>query len=66
LALYGDIDGLAVIRMLVKDVRAPFLALEHGQGQADAIEELARAAGFASVERLRDLAGIERVLVARR
>jgi release factor glutamine methyltransferase len=66
LALYGDIDGLAVIRMLVKDARAPFLALEHGQGQADAIEELARAAGFTSVERVRDLAGIERVLVARR
>jgi release factor glutamine methyltransferase len=66
LALYGDIDGLAVIRMLVKDVRAPFLALEHGQGQADAIEELARAAGFTTVERVRDLAGIERVLVARR
>ena len=55
-----------MIRMLVKDARAPFLALEHGQGQADAIEELARAAGFTSVERVRDLAGIERVLVARR
>jgi release factor glutamine methyltransferase len=66
LALYGDIDGLSVIRMLVKDVRAPFLAVEHGAGQADAIEELARAAGFEAVERIRDLAGIERVLVARR
>ena len=66
LALYGDIDGLAVIRRLVRDVRAPFLALEHGEGQADAIETLARAAGFGEVERIRDLAGIERVLVARR
>jgi release factor glutamine methyltransferase len=66
LALYGDIDGLAVIRALVKDARAPFLALEHGEGQADAIAELARAAGFTTVERIRDLAGIERVLVARR
>jgi len=66
LALFGDIDGLAVIRMLVKDARAPFLALEHGEGQADAIQELARAAGFGAVERIRDLAGIERVLVARR
>ena len=46
LALFGDIDGLAVIRQLVRDVRAPFLALEHGEGQADAIETLARAAGF--------------------
>jgi release factor glutamine methyltransferase len=66
LALYGDIDGLAVIRQLVRDVAAPFLALEHGEGQADAIETLARAAGFGEVERVRDLAGIERVLVARR
>jgi release factor glutamine methyltransferase len=66
LALFGDIDGLAVIRSLVKDVRAPFLALEHGEGQADAIAELARAEGFTSIERIRDLAGIERVLVARR
>jgi release factor glutamine methyltransferase len=66
LALYGDVDGLAVIRLLVKDVSAPFLAIEHGEGQADAIETLVRAAGFTSVERARDLAGIERVLVARR
>ena len=66
LALFGDGDGLAVIRALIRDVRAPFLALEHGEGQADAIEELARAAGFAEIERIRDLAGIERVLVARR
>ena len=47
-------------------MRAPFLALEHGEGQADAIEELAREAGFAEIERIRDLAGIERVFVARR
>jgi len=65
-ALFGDLDGLAVIRRLIKDVRAPWLALEHGSGQADAIEALARAEGFQAVERIRDLAGIERVLVARR
>jgi release factor glutamine methyltransferase len=65
-ALFGDIDGLAVIRRLVAEVKAPFLALEHGEGQGDAIAELARAAGFERVERVRDLAGIERVLVARR
>jgi release factor glutamine methyltransferase len=34
--------------------------------QGDAIEALLRGAGFASVERVRDLAGIERVMVARR
>jgi len=64
-ALYAGADGLDVIRRLVlADV--PFLALEHGMGQADAVEELARAAGFTSVERICDLAGIERVAVARR
>jgi release factor glutamine methyltransferase len=65
-ALFGDIDGLGVIRRLIKDVRAPWLALEHGSGQAGAVEQLARAEGFTSVERIRDLAGNERVLVARR
>ena len=66
LALFGDGDGLAVIRALIRDVRAPFLALEHGEGQAGAIEALARAEGFERFERVRDLAGIERVLVAQR
>ena len=66
LALFGDGDGLAVIRALIRDVRAPFLALEHGEGQAGAIEQLARAEGFERFERVRDLAGIERVLVAQR
>ena len=59
------LTGLSVIRRLVK-LDVPFLALEHGGAQADAIEALARAAGFDQIERIRDLAGIERVLVARR
>jgi release factor glutamine methyltransferase len=64
-ALFAGADGLDVIRRLVA---APvgFLALEHGAGQADAVERLAREAGFGRVERIRDLAGIERVIVARR
>jgi release factor glutamine methyltransferase len=64
-ALYAGADGLDVIRRLVA-LDVPFLALEHGAGQADAVDALARAAGFTSVERIRDLAGIERVAVARR
>jgi release factor glutamine methyltransferase len=64
-ALYAGEDGLDVIRRLVL-VDVPFLAVEHGAGQADAVEALARAAGFTNVERVCDLAGIERVLVARR
>jgi release factor glutamine methyltransferase len=63
-ALFAQ-DGLAVIRRLVA-LPVGFLALEHGEGQAGAVEALLRAAGFAQVERVRDLAGIERVAVARR
>ena len=66
LALFGGRDGLAVVRELIRDVRAPYLALEHGEGQVPAIERLARAEGFERFERVRDLAGIERVLVAHR
>jgi hypothetical protein len=36
-----------------------------GDGQADAVAGLARAAGAASIRVERDLAGVERVLVAR-
>ena len=61
-ALFAGPDGLAVVRRLVAR-RPPFLALEVGLGQAPAVMEL--LAGYASVEALRDLAGIERVVVAR-
>jgi release factor glutamine methyltransferase len=62
-ALFAD-DGLSIIRRLV-ELPVGFLALEHGEGQAAAIEALMRGAGFSSVEHVRDLAGIERVAVAR-
>ncbi len=55
-------DGLDVLRRLWV---APFVAVEHGAGQADAVSVIAQAAGY-SVERIRDLAGIERVVVGRR
>lgn len=42
------------------------VALEVGAGQADAVRELTRRAGFEHVEARRDLAGIERVVVGRR
>ncbi len=41
------------------------IALEVGVGQAEAVAELARSAGCESVELRRDLAGIERVVLAR-
>jgi release factor glutamine methyltransferase len=67
-ALYAGLDGLDVVRRLVAQAGerggVAFLALEVGDGQALAVEELARAAGFGRVERRPDLAGIERVVAA--
>jgi release factor glutamine methyltransferase len=42
------------------------VAVEVGEGQAPVVAELARAAGFGRTEVRRDLAGIERVVVAER
>jgi release factor glutamine methyltransferase len=69
LALFAGVDGLDVVRRLVTQAgasAAALLALEIGQGQAPAVAELVRAAGFGTVEAVRDLAGIERVVVGRR
>ena len=69
LALFAGPDGLDVVRRLVAQAgasAATLLALEVGQGQAPAVAGLVRAAGFLEVEALRDLAGIERVVVGRR
>lgn len=66
-ALLAGADGLDVIRRLAAQLDGvPFAALEIGATQADAVETLLGRAGFGSVQRLHDLAGIERVLVARR
>jgi release factor glutamine methyltransferase len=66
-ALFAGADGLEVIRRLVAALEGvPFVALEIGFDQADAVEALVGGAGFAGVERLRDLAGHERVIVGRR
>jgi release factor glutamine methyltransferase len=65
-ALYAGPDGLDAVRRLVASAAAPVLALEIGFDQAGAVESLMRDAGYGAVERLRDLAGIERVIVGRR
>jgi release factor glutamine methyltransferase len=65
-ALFAGPDGLEVIRRLISAAPAPVLGLEIGFDQADAVEQLLRAAGYESVERLSDLAGHERVIVGRR
>ncbi len=66
LALDGGEDGLDLFRRLIAEATAtPLLALEVGDGQADAVAALLATAGFPAVERLTDLGGIERVVVAR-
>lgn len=63
-ALLGGRDGLDAIRSLL-DARpdTEAIALEVGEGQAAAVRGLVAAAGFATVESRRDLAGIERVVI---
>jgi release factor glutamine methyltransferase len=69
-ALFAGPDGLAAIRALLEQLalrgRVDFVALEVGAGQAPAVVELTRAAGFPAVRRERDLAGLERVVVGER
>ena len=66
-ALFAGADGLDAIRRLLGQVDGvSVVALEIGFDQADAVAALLRDAGFAFVERLRDLAGHERVVVGRR
>jgi release factor glutamine methyltransferase len=69
-ALLGGHDGLDVVRRLIEqagdheDVK--LIALEIGHTQAAATAALLEEAGFGQVERLRDLAGHERVVLGRR
>jgi release factor glutamine methyltransferase len=78
-ALLAGPDGLDAYRALLSDGVRPLsahggqrtnavgvLALEMGEGQAPAVAELLRAAGFARTETRRDLAGIERVVIGKR
>jgi release factor glutamine methyltransferase len=68
-ALYAGEDGLDVIRRLVArcaESSVALLALEVGRGQAPEVAALASGAAFGDVSTVRDLAGIERVVVARR
>jgi release factor glutamine methyltransferase len=67
-ALFAGSDGLSAIRELTSQLtcraRVRFAALEVGAGQAPVVEQLLRACGFRSLRRERDLAAIERVVVA--
>lgn len=72
LALDGGEDGLAVIARLIAQAPRPlrpggWLLLEVGAGQAGAVAELLRDAGaWDPAQTVRDLAGIERVVAARK
>ncbi len=71
MALFAGEDGLDAYRSLRKDLDrllAPggAVCLEIGEGQADAVEALFLQAGFRSIRRRRDLAGIDRCLILRR
>jgi release factor glutamine methyltransferase len=69
-ALFAGPDGLSVIRALcgqladLPDVR--IVALEVGTGQAAAVAELISAAGFDAIRFERDLARLQRVVIAER
>jgi release factor glutamine methyltransferase len=69
-ALFAGRDGLDVMRSLTAQLlgraRLRTVALEVGAGQADAVAEMLRAAGFDDVRARSDLAGIERVVLAQR
>lgn len=66
-ALDGGPDGLEVYRRLVPQALglAGLIAVEIGVEQASPVTQIARDAGWAEVEIIRDLAGIERVVIAR-
>src|SRR3954453_607725 len=63
-ALFAGPDGLDALRRLARAAAATgatFAAFEVGAGQAGAVAEMLRAAGFAEVGLVPDLAGIDRV-----
>jgi len=69
-ALFAGADGLSALRALAAQL-APrpelrFVALEVGAGQARTVAELVRAAGFDAIRFERDLARIQRVVIAER
>lgn len=68
LALDGGADGLAFYRRILRDApsrlaEGGLIALELGAGQAQAVTGLMEQAGFSGIRSVRDLGGIERVLL---
>jgi len=70
-ALFAGDDGLDDLRVIIAESPAwlsgnGVLVAEIGATQAEAVVDLATTAGFATVEVRRDLAGRDRILIARR
>ncbi len=68
-ALDGGEDGLDIYRRLIPGAfemikETGFTAMEVGMGQADDVSRIALGSGYSRTEKLTDLAGIERVVVA--
>ncbi|HEY2524829.1 MAG TPA: hypothetical protein VGI29_07205, partial [Candidatus Binataceae bacterium] len=70
-ALEGGSDGMDFYRRIAAGLARWLVPggeaiLEVGAGQADAVAAMMRAAGCSATEWLRDLAGVDRVVRARR
>ncbi len=69
-ALFGGPDGLSFIRILINKSRkiltaSGYLIFEIGYGEAEKTVSLLGKAGFKSEKIIKDLAGIDRVVIAR-
>jgi release factor glutamine methyltransferase len=70
-ALYSGDDGLDAVRVIIADAAhwlepGGWLVLEIGTGQGQSVAALLRTSGFEHVEIRPDLAGHDRVALARR
>jgi release factor glutamine methyltransferase len=68
-ALDGGEDGLDYYRAVIPKAgdylkEGGYLMLELGVSQADAVSNIAEQAGFVNISRIKDYAGIERILIA--
>ena len=68
-ALDGEEDGLAFYRRIIKESRDflrenGVLALEIGSDQGQAVSSLMERAGFCGIEIKKDLAGLDRIVLA--
>ena len=70
LALDGGEDGLAIVRRLIESIPGKIapdgvVALELGQGQAEALSNFLTRQNYRDVSIMKDYQGVERVLIAR-